>query len=133
MADARVDTLMRVPLFSRLSARQVRRILKSASEDHYKEGATVVRERGPGNTLFVIIEGTARVVHQGRTIAIRSEGDFFGEISVIDGRPRTATVIAETPLRLLVLYQRHLKQIVMGDPMTAWAMLLSMAARVRDL
>ena len=56
MVDTRVDTLLKVPLFSRLSARQVRRILKSASEDHYKEGATDVRERGPGNTLFVIME-----------------------------------------------------------------------------
>ena len=68
------------------------------------------------------------MVHQGRTIAIRSGEDFFGEISVIDGRPRTATVIAETPMRLLVLNRRQLKQIVMDDPMMAWAMLLSMAA-----
>ena len=132
MADARVEALSKVPLFSKLSARQLRRILKGASEDRYDEGTVILREGGHGETLFVIVEGSARVVRNGRTIARRSEGDFFGEISVIDGRPRTATVIAETPMRCIVLYRRELKEIVMGEPATAWAMLESIAARVRD-
>src|SRR6266508_2251706 len=96
MPDARVEMLLKIPLFSRLPARQVRKILKGATEDRYDQGVGIVKERGPGNALFVIIEGTATVEHQGRVIARRSEGDFFGEISVIDGRRRTATVSAGT-------------------------------------
>lgn len=132
MADPQVAALSKVPLFSRLSSRQLRRILKGATEDRYEPGATILREGGRGETLFVILEGSAKVVRGGRTIARRSEGDFFGEISVIDGRPRTASVIAETPMRCVVLYRRELKEIVMGDPQTAWGMLESVAARVRD-
>jgi len=131
--EARADVLASIPLFAGLPARQLRRILKSAIEDDYDAGTAIVREGGPGETLFVILEGAARVVRGGRTIARRTEGDFFGEISVIDGRPRTATVIAETRMRCLVLYQRELKGIVMGEPRAAWSMLQSLAARIRDL
>jgi CRP/FNR family cyclic AMP-dependent transcriptional regulator len=133
MLDSRVDVFLKIPVFAKLSARQVRKILKGATEDRYDEGTTIVRERGPGRTLFVIMEGTARVVRGGRTIATRSDGDFFGEISVIDGRPRTATVIAETPMRCVVLYQRELKKVALEEPEAAWAMLVSMASRLREL
>lgn len=133
MADLRLEALAKIPLFARLSSRQLRGILRQATEDRYEEGTVVIREGGTGKTLFVVLEGTAKVVRDGRTIARQFEGDFFGEISVIDGRPRTATVIAETPLRCLVLYQRELKRVVMGEPETAWALLVSLASRIRDL
>lgn len=133
MADRRLEALASIPLFARLSNRQLRGILREATEDRYDEGTMVIREGGTGKTLFLILEGTARVVRDGRTIALQHAGDFFGEISVIDGRPRTATVIAETPLRCLVLYQRELKQVVMAEPETAWALLAALASRVRDL
>lgn len=133
MAESRIEALLNIPLFSRLSARQIRKILEGAIEDTYQEDAVIVRERSLGKTLFVIIEGTVRVVYKDRTVARRSKGDYFGEISVIDGRPRTATVIAETPVRCLVLYQQELKRIVTREPEAAWEMLVSMAQRIRDL
>src|SRR5439155_25073045 len=112
MADARVDMLLQIPLFSRLSARQVRKILKGATEDSYDKGVVIVKERGPGNALFVIIEGTATVEHQGRVVARRSEGAFFGAFYVIDGWPRTETVYAASAMRCLVRFPGVLQRIV---------------------
>jgi CRP/FNR family cyclic AMP-dependent transcriptional regulator len=62
----------------------------------------------------------------------RGEGEFFGEISVIDGRPRTAAVIAETPLRCLVIFRDQLREALMDEPAAAWAMLESLASRLRE-
>lgn len=132
MPDARIDALSTVPLFSHLSARHLRKVLARTVENDFEEGAVIVREGGHGETLFVILEGTAKVVRKGRTIALRTEGEFFGEISVIDGPRRTATVIAETPMRCLVLYRRELKQLVMSEPQAAWAILEAVAASVRE-
>src|SRR5947209_6640079 len=123
MRDSRIDALSRVPLFTRLAPRQLRKLLAAAPEDRYDAGRVIVREGGRGDSVFVILEGTARVVRHERTVARRSEGEFFGEISMIDGRVRTASVIAETPIRCLVLFREDMKKIVMSDPQAAWAML----------
>src|ERR1700675_1832874 len=101
--DEHLDVLSKVRLFSRLSARQLRKIAAATTEDHYDEGNVILREGAHGQTMFVVVEGTARVEHNGRIMGRRSVGSFFGEISMIDNRPRAATVIAETPVRCLVL------------------------------
>jgi hypothetical protein len=132
VADTRVEALSKVPLFSSLSGRQLRKLSKSALEDRYVEGAVVVHQGGRTETMFVILEGTVRIVRDGRTIARRSVGEFFGEIAVIDGRPRAGTVIAETPLRCVVFYRRALKEMVIEEPQAAWSMLEALASRVRE-
>jgi|SRR6266536_2622841 len=132
MSDARVEALSKVPLFANLSARQLRRVLKGTTEDQYEEGTLIVRQGGRTPTMFVILEGTARIVRDGKTIARRSAGDFFGELSVIDGRPRAGTVIAETPIRCVILYREKLREVVMGEPRAAWAMLEALVSRVRE-
>lgn len=91
----------------------------------------IVWEGGHTETLFVVLEGTAKVVRGGRTISHRGPGEFFGEISMIDGRPRAASVIAETPMRCLVLSQHALRQLLMSEPQIAWPMLESLATRLR--
>ena len=68
------DSLSSIPLFANLSARQLRRILKSSSENQYEAGEVIVREGGRTQTLFVILEGTAKVVRKERTVARRSLG-----------------------------------------------------------
>lgn len=81
--------------------------------------------------MFVVLEGSAKVVRSGRTISHRGPGEFFGEISMLDGRPRAATVIAETPMRCMVLYQDSLRRLLMSDPKAAWALGESLATRLR--
>src|SRR5688500_12008580 len=101
MPTSALEALSSIPLFSRVPARQLRKLLKNVVEDRYEAETTIVREGGRTETLFVVLEGTARVERGGQTIAHRGPGEFFGEISMIDGRPRAASVIAETPMRCL--------------------------------
>jgi CRP/FNR family cyclic AMP-dependent transcriptional regulator len=126
------ESLSSIPLFANLPARQLRRILKSSSENQYEAGEVIVREGGRTQTLFVILEGTAKVIRKERTVARRSVGEFFGEVSMIDLRPRSATVTAETPMRCQVLYHDDLRKLVVGDPQVAWSLLQTLAGRLRD-
>lgn len=126
------ESLSSIPLFANLSARQLRRILRSSSEDQYEAGQVIVREGGRTHSLFVILEGTAKVVRKERTVARRSVGEFFGEVSMIDLRPRSATVKAETPMRCQVLHHDDLRRLAIGDPQVAWSLLQALAGRLRD-
>jgi CRP-like cAMP-binding protein len=123
--------LSQIPLFSNLSERRLRRLARESSEDAYESGDVILREGGRTHTMFVILEGSAKVVRKGRTIARRREGEYFGEISMIDGR-RSASVVAETPMRCLVLYHDDLRRLVLDDPDMAWELLKTLAGRVRD-
>ncbi|HJX07199.1 MAG TPA: cyclic nucleotide-binding domain-containing protein [Actinomycetota bacterium] len=123
--------LSEIPLFSNLSERRLRKLGREASEDAYEPGDVIVREDGRTRTLFVILEGSAKVVRKGRTIARRREGEFFGEISMIDGR-RVASVVAETSMRCLILDHDDLRKLLLDDPSMAWELLKTLASRVRD-
>jgi len=131
MRGSASEALARIPLFAQLSTRQLRKLSKGVVEHAYEPGTTIVREGGRTATLFVVLEGEVKVVRNGRTISRRRPGEFFGEIAVIDGRPRAASVVAETPIRCLVLEQATLKQLLLTDPRVAWALLESLATRLR--
>jgi CRP/FNR family transcriptional regulator, cyclic AMP receptor protein len=125
------ESLSVVPLFANLNTRQLRKLARSATEDRYEAGDVILREGGHTDTLFVVLEGTAKVVRNGRTVARRSAGEFFGEISMIDARPRTASVVADSSLRCLVLHHDSLRRLVMDDPQMAWSLLTTLAGHVR--
>jgi CRP/FNR family cyclic AMP-dependent transcriptional regulator len=131
MPTSALETLSTIPLFSRLSPRQLRKLYKGIGEDRYDAGTMIVREGAHAETLFVVLEGTAKVVRSGRTVSHRGPGEFFGEISMIDGRARAASVIAETPMRCLVIFQASLRKLAMSEPQVAWALLESLATRMR--
>ena len=131
MADEREEALRKVPLFADLPTRQLKKIAARTGIDEYGEGTVIVREGGHGETLFVILEGTVRVVRGGRPIAKLLPGEFFGELSVIDGRPRTADVVAESDVRCLVLYRDDLKRVLTVEPAALWTMLETVTARYR--
>jgi CRP/FNR family cyclic AMP-dependent transcriptional regulator len=126
------ESFSKIPLFANLSSRQLRKVLKSANEDRYEEGDVIVTEGGRTQTLFVILEGTAKVVRNGGIVARRSAGEFFGEISMIDLRRRMASVIAETPMRCLVLYHEDFRKLVTSDPQVAWSLIQTLAGRLRE-
>ena len=131
MKEARLQTLARVPMLGALSRRHLRRVLARTSEHDYREGATVVRQGTRGETVFVLLEGNARVVRGGRTVARLSPGDFFGEIAVLDRRPRTADVVAASPVKCLVLHRDDLRDILAAEPEAAWALLEALGGRLR--
>src|SRR5438034_8838816 len=131
MKEARLQTLSRVPILAGLSRRQLRRLVARTSEHDYPEGAAIVRQGTRGETVFVLVEGTARVVRGGRTVARLSPGDFFGEIAVLDRRPRTADVVADSAVTCLVLHREDLRKVLADEPEIAWSMLSSLASRLR--
>jgi CRP-like cAMP-binding protein len=133
MARQGLDELARVPIFSDLTPRELRRLLRSTEEYTYPEGAVFVKEGARSEQLFVVLDGVAKVVRNGRTVARLYAGDFFGEISLLDGLPRTATVTAVTPVRCLVLLRREFERIITEMPSVGVRVLRSLAARYREM
>ena len=129
--DARYDALAAVPLFAGLTPRHLRRLARDTTIDEYPAGITVVREGAHGDTMFIVLEGSARVERHGRTVARFGPGDVFGEMAVIDARPRTATIVSETPMRCLVVYGTEFRKVVMDEPKATWALLLAVVSRYR--
>jgi CRP/FNR family transcriptional regulator, cyclic AMP receptor protein len=131
MADARMGAFAGVPLFARVPKRHLRTILRRMEEYEYEDGATILREGTHGEVLFVLLQGEARVVRRGRTVARLRAGDFFGEIAVLDRRPRTASVIAASPVRCLTLHREDLRKVATDEPSVAWTLLGTLASRFR--
>lgn len=100
---ATTDVLRGVPLFSGMTDRAIEAIAGLTTEATFADGETLVREGDPGETFMVLVDGSARVERATRPIAELGAGDFLGEISLIDGGPRTATVTARGPVKALVV------------------------------
>jgi len=98
------------------------------------ESASIVKEGDLGDAFYAILEGQAKAVNrQGRTVNRLLPGDFFGEIALLDGGPRTATVVAETPLVVLELRRKGFLRLLDDDPSIAAKLLEHAAAMLRRL
>jgi flavin reductase (DIM6/NTAB) family NADH-FMN oxidoreductase RutF len=124
--------LERTPVFSSLPPEILDVITAEGDERAFEEGEIVVREGDPGDELFVILDGEARVERNGNALARFGAGEFFGEIAVFDGRPRSADVLAASPLRVLAISRDVVREALSREPRAAWAMLETLAARFRD-
>ncbi len=103
-------------------------------EQRFMEGATIVREGEPGDTFYVVVEGEAKVKDaKGRTLSRLIPGDFFGEISLMDGGPRTATVVAETNLTALALSRKDFGALLQSEPKVTVGLLKHAATLLRRL
>jgi CRP/FNR family cyclic AMP-dependent transcriptional regulator len=132
LAKAKLDAVIAtVPLFESLSRRHLRKIAGLTSTVEYDAGDTVIQEGEPGDAFFVAVSGQARVLSGGKMLHRLIPGDHFGEISLLDGRPRSASVVAETPLSLLRLPRASFLKIVREDADLARALLASLARMVR--
>jgi CRP-like cAMP-binding protein len=127
----RVDVLKKVPLFSELSRRHLDHIAREADEVKEKKGAVLTRQGGLGREFLLILEGAARVERDGTAIARLGPGDFFGEMSLIDGMPRSASVIAESPSVLLVIEARSFQKLLDTVPGLQRKLLATLSARLR--
>lgn len=131
MANRGLAALQRVPLFEGLSKRQLKRIQDLAKEVRYMEGVSIVKEGRPGDSFYVILEGQAKVRRGSRTLTKLVPGDFFGEISLLDGGKRTASVVSETEMALLELTQHSFQRLLRDDPTVALKLMEVLARRVR--
>ena len=132
MATSEAITMLAgVPIFSELSKKELTSIANAAKEVSHREGATLAREGDSGVGFFLILDGVAEVKVGGHHVRDMSRGDFFGEISLLEGGPRTATVSAATEIRLLALTAWVFQRIVAQNPKIASKMLKVMAQRLR--
>lgn len=128
-----VAALAAVPLFDGFSKRHLRRLAREADAVEFGPGRAIVEEGQAGEALFVVLTGTARVVRAGRKVAALIPGDFFGELSALDGGPRTASVVPETPVEVLRVFRHTLFKMVEQEPALAMGLLEGLARRLRQV
>lgn len=132
MAQSNVTAqLAKVPIFSGCSKRELQIIGRAAKEVRHKEGTVIAREGERGIGLFLILDGECRVSIGGRTKSKLGPGDFFGEVALLDGGPRTATVTASTPVRLVGITGWVFRGLLMEHPSIALRTLEGVAGRLR--
>ena len=129
--DEKMTYLQRVHLFEACSTRQLRAIARIADVQEVSAGHVLARAGEPGDRFFVIVDGSARVEVSPDNQARIGPGAFFGEMSLLDGEPRSATVIAETAMRLLVVPRREFVTLMREVPSLTQQMLITLCQRVR--
>jgi CRP-like cAMP-binding protein len=102
-ADSKVELIRGLPLFELCSKRDLRRIAALAEERAVEPGSELIREGEPGREFFVVVDGDIEVRRGGLQVARLGPGSFVGEIALLSRSPRTATVVATTPLRVLAI------------------------------
>lgn len=128
--NAKVDLIKRAPLFARCTRKELDQVAHVADEIDLREGKELTIEGQPGREFFVLIEGTADVRRKGRKINELKDGDFFGEIALISGAPRTATVTATSPIRALVVTDRDFRTLLKKSPAMQMKVLEALAERL---
>jgi CRP/FNR family transcriptional regulator, cyclic AMP receptor protein len=126
-----VERLSQVPILAGCSKKDLQAIAKAVRTVTHPAGAVVATEGEPGAGLFVIDEGEADVTIGGKRMNHLGPGDFFGEMALLDGGPRTATVTATTDLSLFVLTEWVYRGLLTEHPSIALRTLEAMAARLR--
>jgi len=127
-----VELLAEIPLFSGLSRRHVGKIASCASTKRFASGAPLVRVGEAASVFYVIIDGEVRVEVPGRPVVLRT-GDFFGEMALIDGEPRSATVVAVGEVQVLMLPRAKFLKALEAEPKIALAIMATLTGRLRAL
>jgi CRP-like cAMP-binding protein len=130
--DDKMEHLQKVPVFQGCSRRQLRAVARITDVVEQPAGTILTRAGEPGAEFFLIVDGKARVEVSARKRVKLGPGDFFGEMSLLDGEPRSATVVAETAIRLLVINRRHFWTLLAEVPALTRALLVTLSRRVRQ-
>jgi CRP-like cAMP-binding protein len=128
--NQKIDLIRKVPLFARCSRAELKEIALLADEIDLNEGKEMTREGAPGREFFVLLEGTADVKKNRRRVNRLGPGDFFGEIALVSREPRTATVIATSPVRALVITDRSFRRLLDDAPQVQTKVMEAMAERL---
>lgn len=127
-----VDQLKAVPLFAGCSGRELKSIAASVKEVHFPAGRTICKEGESGVGLHVVIDGETKVQVKGRTKRRLGPGAFFGEVALLDGGPRSATVIAETDVTTLSLPVWSFRSVLKANPSLSLKMMEELGRRLRS-
>lgn len=131
--DDRAELLTGAPLLAGVDPDGIAAIARRVVEVEFAKDHVIARQGEVGTGFFLVARGSVRVVRDGRTIAHIGPGDFFGELSVLDGMPRVAQVIADEPTLCLALASWDFEAVVQEQPAVALAILRGLAGRLRGL
>jgi CRP-like cAMP-binding protein len=131
VARASADTLKRVPLFSGLDKKELDQIASSMTERRFSSGDTVTQEGAGGAGFFVVEEGQAEVTVEGQRRGTIGPGDYFGEIALLTGSDRTATITATSDMRCYGMTPWDFRPLVESNSAIAWKLLTAMAEKLR--
>jgi CRP-like cAMP-binding protein len=130
--DPKLRRLAELQLFSACSKRDLARIAALSNEVEVTAGTVLIRQGDPGRECFVIESGKAKVTVRGKKSTMMGAGEVFGELALLHAAPRSATVTADTDMRLVVLGSREFSTLLEDVPSVARNVLAAMAERVRD-
>ncbi len=129
--DERVERLRKVPLFTGCTDKQLQFVATRVEDIDLPAGKVLTEEGKSGGEFFIILSGNAEVRRGGKVIDEMTAGDHFGEIALLDNGPRTATVVAKTPMRCLVLSPSQFQDVLHQDAEMAVILLHSVTRRLR--
>ena len=130
--NAKIELIKRVPLFAGCSRHELQEIASLADELDLPAGTNLTKEGAIGHEFVVLAEGAADVRRNGRKINSLGEGDFVGEIALVTGRARTATVTTTEPSRLLVITASSFRKLLRSTPAIQSKVLEAVARRLPD-
>ncbi len=130
--DKRLDKLSEVSIFRALSRKELETLGRSADTVAFGAGTTLVREGEAGREFFVVLSGEVSVLVGGNEVAVLKEGEWFGELAIIDPAPRDATVVTLSPCELLVIDGRRFLPLLDEVPVLANKILVGLARRLRE-
>jgi CRP/FNR family transcriptional regulator, cyclic AMP receptor protein len=129
--DRRAELLAGCPLFRGVGQEHLAALGERATEVDFPARHVIVRQGEIGTGFFVVVEGSVKVIRDAQTLATLGPGEFFGELSVLDGRPRIAQVVAEEPTRCLALASWDFEKLLLDQPALSLAILRGLAGRLR--
>jgi CRP/FNR family cyclic AMP-dependent transcriptional regulator len=130
--DTKVEALRRAPLFEGLSRKELANLARVSEDLEVEPGKVLCAEGKTGHEFFVIVDGKVKVTRKKRSLGTRGSGDFFGEIALLEDIPRTATVTAETPVRLFVLTRKDFRHLLDENPRVERKVLHVLARRLAE-
>lgn len=133
----RILLLREIPIFAELPPEDLQLVAGIAHEEWYPQNTVIFKEGDEGTMMFVIVEGILRVLRSTngveQELAQRGPGEFFGEMAIIESAPRSATLCAQTDVRLLAIDGEVFKGILRERPDVSFAVLRSISRRLRDM
>jgi CRP/FNR family cyclic AMP-dependent transcriptional regulator len=130
--EDKIERLRTVPLFEECSNRQLKSVANITKVFDVPAGTVIARAGEPGDEFFLICDGSARVEVSPDKHVVLGPGKFFGEMSLLDGGPRSATVIANTPVRLFAIARRNFSALLNDVPGLIQILLVTLSRRVRE-
>ncbi len=128
----KADALADIPLFSSLSNKERMELARHVDEVAVRQGTVLTEQGTPGDAFYLIVDGTADVNRSGTKIAVLGAGDAVGEMALLDGEPRSATVVMTSDGTVLTMPRREFKGVLKEIPAISQKMLVSMSLRLRE-